>query len=239
MGEFEAGAGTDSETDRGQDEGFLARWSRRKSMARRESESLNLAPTPVSADSLEAIPKSADVDTDADTDAEPARLLTDADMPPLESLGPDSDYSGFLSRGVSEALRRKALARLFRSPAYNIVDGLDDYAEDFTKFAPLGDIVTTDMRHQLEQRLKRLTDDSADAASETETETEIETEAEAGAGIDDSDDAARLSQVDADGAKQPDQAEPLDPPEHPSRPEQSAAPAAPDRVEHRHAGDTP
>ena len=83
-------------------------------------------------------------------------------MPPLESLGPDSDYSGFLSRGVSEALRRKALARLFRSPAYNVVDGLDDYAEDFTKFAPLGDIVTADMRHQLEQRLKRLADAESD-----------------------------------------------------------------------------
>ena len=87
------------------------------------------------------------------------------------------------------------------------------------------------MRHQLEQRLKRL----ADAESETKTETE----ADKGTGIDDSDDATRLSQVDADGAKQPDQAEPSDLPEHSSLPEQTAASAAPDRVEHRHAGDTP
>ena len=231
MGELDAGhgadAGADSETDRGQDDGFLARWSRRKTLARRESDSSGPAPAPVSTSSEAAMPEAAD----ADLDAEPERLLTDADMPPLESLGPDSDYSGFLSRGVSEALRKKALARLFRSPAYNVVDGLDDYAEDFTKFAPLGDIVTADMRHQLEQRLKRL----ADAESETKTETQ----ADKGTGIDDSEDATRLSQVDADGAEQPDQAEPSDPPEHSSRPEQTAVSAAPDRVEHRHAGDTP
>jgi len=78
-------------------------------------------------------------------------LLTDADMPPLDSLGPDSDYSGFLSRGVSQALRRQALRRLFTSPHLNIVDGLDDYAEDFTGLAPLGDTVTAEMRYRLEQ----------------------------------------------------------------------------------------
>ncbi|MGB5735975.1 MAG: DUF3306 domain-containing protein, partial [Thiohalocapsa sp.] len=89
---------------------------------------------------------------------EPERLLTDADMPPLESLGPDSDYSGFLSQGVSEALRRQALARMFRSPAFNVVDELDDYAEDFTQFAPLGDVVTADMRHRIEQQLQRAVD---------------------------------------------------------------------------------
>jgi hypothetical protein len=233
MGEFEAAngvdAGTDTGTDHGQDDGFLARWSRRKSLARRESGSPNPAPAPVSAESVEAMPKAAG----ADVDPEPERLLTDADMPPVESLGPDSDYSGFLSRGVSEALRRKALARLFRSPAYNIVDGLDDYAEDFTKFAPLGDIVTADMRHQLEQRLKRL----ADAESETKTE------ADKGTGIDDSDDATRLSQVAGDEPEQPDQAEHSDSPKHPdlprhpNPPEQPATSAVPGRPEHRHAGD--
>lgn len=78
-------------------------------------------------------------------------LLTDADMPPLDSLGPDSDYSGFLSRGVSRSLRRQALRRLFSSPHLNVVDGLDDYAEDFTGLAPLGDVVTAEMRYRLEQ----------------------------------------------------------------------------------------
>ena len=38
---------------------------------------------------------------------------TDADMPPLESLSADSDFTGFLSPKVSESLRRAALRKLF------------------------------------------------------------------------------------------------------------------------------
>jgi hypothetical protein len=78
-------------------------------------------------------------------------------MPPLESLDETSDYTGFLSEKVSETLRRQALRKLFHSELFNVCDGLDDCADDFTSFAPLGDIVTSDMRHQLalaEERLK-------------------------------------------------------------------------------------
>jgi len=60
-------------------------------------------------------------------------------MPPLESLGPDSDYSGFMSPGVSDELRRLALRKLFHSPLYNITDGLDDYDDDFRSFAVLSE----------------------------------------------------------------------------------------------------
>ena len=67
----------------------------------------------------------------------PPPLLGDADMPPLDSLGPESDYSGFLSPGVSEELRRLALRKLFHSPLFNVTDGLDDYDDDFTSFAVL------------------------------------------------------------------------------------------------------
>jgi len=87
--------------------------------------------------------------------------LTDADMPPIESLHPDSDYSGFLSPQVSEKVRRAALRKLFQSPQFNICDGLDDYAGDFRNFLPLGDIVTADMRYHLERELQALKEKSA------------------------------------------------------------------------------
>ncbi|MES9969018.1 MAG: DUF3306 domain-containing protein [Candidatus Thiodiazotropha sp.] len=75
----------------------------------------------------------------------------DEDMPPLESLTEESDYSGFLSPKVSEQLRQLALGKLFHSAAFNVCDGLDDYAEDFTSFEKLGDVMTADLRHRLEQ----------------------------------------------------------------------------------------
>ena len=130
---------------------FLMRWSQRKAQARAGAE----PPEP------EAEPEPVVGQESAEGEAAPP--LTDAEMPPLESLDQRSDYSGFLSPGVSETLRRKALAKLFHSPAFNVTDGLDDYAEDFTQFVPLGNLVTAEMRHRMEQTAKRLLEGDEEA----------------------------------------------------------------------------
>ncbi len=137
---------TDIKGDR--EEGFLSRWSRRKLESgedQAEDPSTSIA--------------SSEQQEEGGEDLEPAPVLTDADMPPLEDLGEHSDYSGFLSPGVSENLRQAALRKLFRSAKFNVCDGLDDYAEDYTKFAPLGDVITADMRYHMERALKKLVDD--------------------------------------------------------------------------------
>lgn len=135
-------AAPDKETE----ETFLGRWSRRKLHARTERDE-GAAVVPPAASPPEAS------DTD---DKPPERVLTDEDMPPLDVLDSDSDYSGFFSPGVSENLRNAALRKLFLSPKFNIVDGLDDYAEDFTNFEKLGAIITSDMRHQMELAEERV-----------------------------------------------------------------------------------
>ena len=94
-------------------------------------------------------------------------VLTDEDMPALESLDEGSDYSGFLSPGVSEELRRRALRKLFMSAVFNVRDGLDDYDEDFTSFEALGDIVTSDMKHMAEVEAERAKQARADAEPAT------------------------------------------------------------------------
>ncbi len=118
-------------------EPFLSRWSRRKQEAKIPEA---MSPAPV------AVPEE-------DQEQEP--LLTDDDMPSIESLDEHSDYSGFLSPKVSEVLRQQALQKLFRSAAFNVCDGLDDYAEDFTNFEKLGDVITAELRHRLRQEAKR------------------------------------------------------------------------------------
>ena len=117
---------------------FLTRWSKRKLEQEQLQAGASREFEPIEADSEKALP-----------------ALTDADMPPLESLDEESDYSGFLSPKVSEALRQQALQRLFRSACFNVCDGLDDYAEDFTRFEKLGDLVTAEWRSRLEQAAKR------------------------------------------------------------------------------------
>jgi hypothetical protein len=114
----------------------LARWSARKARARAQTESSQppTVPLPLA----------------------PQRELTDADMPPLETIDQNTDMRGFFSPQVGAELRRLALRKLFQLPAYNVRDGLDDYAEDFTQFAKLGDIVTADMRYMQEVKERLL-----------------------------------------------------------------------------------
>ena len=145
-------------------EGPLRRWSRRKREAVREKEAAEEARgRDASRAPSEAVQDAREPAGDA-----PAPVvveekdLTDEDMPPIDSLDENSDYSGFLSPGVSEGLRRRALRKLFMSAVFNVRDGLDDYDEDFTNFEALGDIVTSDMRHQAEAEAERARSARAD-----------------------------------------------------------------------------
>lgn len=124
-------------------ESRLAQWSRRKAAARVRA----------SIPEEEAI---TDGQAQSEKVEEPVvqeNELTDKDMPPLESLDEHSDYSAFLSPRVSEKLRRQALRKLFHLDVYNFADGLDDYAEDYTKFAALGNILTSDLRLQQQRAI--------------------------------------------------------------------------------------
>lgn len=131
---------------------FLARWSRRKHDAREQG-------TTAPAEAPDADQDAPDADRDApaaggsgaDAAAEGADLPTDADMPPIESLDANSDFSPFMSPRVSQSLRRMALRKLFGMPGFNVRDGLDDYDEDYRSFASLGDTVTADMKYHAER----------------------------------------------------------------------------------------
>jgi hypothetical protein len=138
------------------DNNFLSRWSARKHEMTRER---RLEDEPVDSAADIAVEPAAETDSTTpspDTQTDPARLqadlLTDADMPAVESLTADSDISGFFSQGVSAALRKVALRQVFRQPIYNVRDGLDDYDDDYTIFAPLGDTVTSDMKFHAARR---------------------------------------------------------------------------------------
>lgn len=57
-------------------------------------------------------------------------------LPEIDSLDADSDYTPFMSDKVSDAIRNRALRKLWRSdPVLACVDGLNDYDEDYTDAA--------------------------------------------------------------------------------------------------------
>lgn len=144
------------------DEGFLARWSRRK---RATAEGKSVPAEPASAavedDGGQGVAATAGEDQSqrqsrqqpsarADGQGHGAlkRVLTEADFADVDFAALDfkSDYSRFMQPGVPDAVRNKALRQLWASdPIMANMDGLHDYWDDYTDAAvavPAGTLKT-------------------------------------------------------------------------------------------------
>lgn len=169
-----------ADTEQSPHDGFLGRWSRRKQADQSEPEAPVLeAETTAHPVVMEDQANEATVADPVETAIDSAlddeeKLLTDDDMVPIESLNADSDYSPFFSEGVSKQLRNMALKKLFFSGKFAIRDGLDDYDDDFTKFEPLGDTITSDMKfHQRRKEKARLAKLEEERLKEEEAQNEL------------------------------------------------------------------
>jgi hypothetical protein len=121
-------------------EGVLSRWSRRKRESAR------------SADETEELPARTPVELEADAgktenDAPEREGQQPIELPSIDELGPDSDFQGFMKPDVDDGLRRAALKKLFRDPHFNVTDGLDVYAEDYTKLESLTPSMVAGLKH--------------------------------------------------------------------------------------------
>uniref|UniRef100_UPI0035693B62 DUF3306 domain-containing protein n=1 Tax=Neptunomonas sp. TaxID=1971898 RepID=UPI0035693B62 len=143
-----------------------------------------------------------------------APLLTDEDMPPIESLGEKSDFSQFLSSGVSDELRNLALRKLFNMPQFNVRDGLNDYDDDLSKIPVLAQEVAAKMRGWLHEKQEQLTSelneelneeltqkpsidstDASDATEQLQSDTQTDTRQENAGKPDNNQKANRLAEI--------------------------------------------
>ncbi|WP_273428990.1 DUF3306 domain-containing protein [Marinobacter sp.] len=106
------------------------RWSRKKSEARKEVEL-----TPPSTVEPEPAPEEQEL---AINEALPEHeVLKKYDLPDPDAIELGTDITGFMRKEIPELLRRKALRSLWKSnPVLAVLDGLNDYDEDFTDSAP-------------------------------------------------------------------------------------------------------
>ncbi len=121
-------------------EGGLSRWARRKAAARAEratpEQGRGAALPPAAPAAIPAKPQPATAKPVEAEAATPPDETKGVDLPDIETLDYDSDYSAFLSGDVSDAVRNIALRKLWRSnPLLANVDGLVDYDDDFSDAA--------------------------------------------------------------------------------------------------------
>jgi len=142
-------------------DGFLSRWSRRKLGTESVPEQVEGLPIEASiaedlvaeAPVVEVEPEPEPIDSRT---GKPMSELTDEDMPAIELLNAESDLRCFMSGKVSQALRMKALTRVFHSPKYNQMCICAEYADDYTNFLPMGDIVPHDLKQAIAREAGKL-----------------------------------------------------------------------------------
>ncbi len=142
----------------GTDEHFLRRWSRLRQGDRPPKEQPVAEPTGESAspESTKASPEAGGAEG------------TPAELPDIESLDKDSDFTVFLKDGVPERLRGLALRKLWRShPAFAVIDGLDDYDDDYTLLFPKAVAKTVKTAYQVAKGAAQDDEAAADAEAES------------------------------------------------------------------------
>jgi hypothetical protein len=70
-----------------------------------------------------------------------------SELPPIEKLDFESDFSAFLRAKVDEGVRRAALKRLFSDPRFNVMDGLDIYIDDYSREDPIPNGLLAQLEH--------------------------------------------------------------------------------------------
>ena len=137
--------------DDGTPAGFLSRWSRRK-VDERAGRPLDEpkpamaevvhspAPLPTSAHptSVSHVPSAQDPKPSTSGSAlegqatKPVPTLADT-----QQLTPESDFTGFMARGVAPDVKNAAMKKLFADPHFNVMDRLDIYIDDYSQPDPL------------------------------------------------------------------------------------------------------
>ena len=129
-------------TDEKADEPFLSRWARVKHSQKQETpvlaagvadKSLVTALPNTSGDGIPQHKTTEEARPEPTLSAPPSVV----ELPSIDSLTPQSDFSPFMAKDVDRQLRNQAMKKLFTDPHYNIMDRLDTYIDDYSVYTPL------------------------------------------------------------------------------------------------------
>jgi len=149
-------------------ESFLGRWSRRKQSAPEqvEAEDARLERERIAQEPATPNPPAqvAGAAPDGGPSHEPVdRGAASLNLPSLESLTPQADFTAFMKPEVPAQLKNAALKKLFTDPHFNVMDGLDTYIDDYTKEDPIPPAM---LRALMQSRELRLFDYSVEEEAE-------------------------------------------------------------------------
>lgn len=128
-------------------EGRLARWSRLKRDARVADKEAAHTPDLAAASEANAVQVAARSPEEGQASDKAADGAA-KELPPIDALDKDSDFTPFMDKGVPEELRRLALRKLWAANStFDVVDPFNVYMDDFTVFEAIN--VATDTTYKV------------------------------------------------------------------------------------------
>lgn len=118
-------------SDQPGDEAFLSRWARVK-QGTQAAQALEPSMEGDAQNTSIGVP----LEHKMPEEAHPEPTLP-AELPSVDGLTPQSDFSPFMARDVDPQLRNLAMKKLFTDPHYNVMDRLDTYIDDYSTHPPL------------------------------------------------------------------------------------------------------
>ncbi|MCG9755236.1 DUF3306 domain-containing protein [Shewanella insulae] len=148
--------------------GLFARWTQRRQQVQAEEEAARLAEqaqeTPVE-HSAEA--EGADAaESTAQVAPEETKVLTAEDLPDPEKIEVGGSFASFMADNVDPEAKTAALRALWKQPHYNEIDGLLEYALDYTDQPKLTAEVSAELAKKVFRHLTK-EEEAAEADAET------------------------------------------------------------------------
>ena len=173
----------------GEEDGFLQRWARRKDRVRRGlaepgAAAPRTAPQPAVSQPVVSPPAAEPLSGAVPAAVEPAaappagKEAIAAPPPPtmeeVAQLTRTSNYSRFVGAGVDRGVSNAAMRKLFSDPAFNVMDGLDTYIDDYGKPDPIPESMLRQLNQSKLLRLFEIDEDPAKAPAAVAASTDGE-----------------------------------------------------------------
>ena len=152
-----------------EDKSFAARWSRRKQAVIKEAPEIVAEEMPAAESALPEMSE--------------AEILAEHNLKDPDEMEAGDDFSGFMKSAIPQALRNRALRKLWLSnPALANLDGLVDYDDDFNAGAhavgpissayKVGKGIVRDWLEPDSDEVESTPDDASELAGDNDSETE-------------------------------------------------------------------
>uniref|UniRef100_Q0HQ39 DUF3306 domain-containing protein n=1 Tax=Shewanella sp. (strain MR-7) TaxID=60481 RepID=Q0HQ39_SHESR len=163
--------------------GIFSRWSQRREQVAAEEAALaaqttaeNLAEVKPETTAAPAASTSEPQDTLPKTDEDPNRILTAEELPNPEEIEIGGSFAKFMGANVDPAAKTAALRALWKQPHFNEIDGLLEYALDYSNQPKLTPEVSAELAQKVFRFITKENEESDEEPTSIPCEAVVNTE---------------------------------------------------------------